>query len=425
MKNKKFWVSLLAGIMAAVMILTLLLQLIPMPASAASSSEIKNQINKMEKDQKELEKKIAELESKRDKNQKEINGMVEQKALVDEQISLLHDQVDNMNDQISAYAVLIADKQAELDESQEQLAELNKKNKERIRAMEEDGKLSYWSVLFKANSFSDLLDRLNMVQEIAAADKRRLDEMGKVAAEVASAQEVLKTEKENLIASREELAVKETELAAKAEESKAILNELIAKGEEFEVWMDDAEDKLNDLEEEIANKEAEYDKVKYQEWLATSVPPTTKPASSSSGGGTGGSSKTVNGVTWIVPCNYRRVSSPFGMRIHPVHGYWKMHNGIDLSAGCTPIYATRAGVVVIAPTYQNASAGYYVTIDHGDGYRSTYMHMCKRPYVKVGDFVGAGQEIGCVGSTGWSTGSHLHFGISYNGTYVNPANYIC
>ena len=105
-----------------------------------------------------------------------------------------------------------------------------------------------------------------------------------------------------------------------------------------------------------------------------------------------------------------------------------MHNGVDLAVGHTPIYATRAGVVVIAQW--NDSAGYYVTIDHGDGFRSVYMHMCKKPYVKVGDFVSAGQELGCVGSTGASTGNHLHFGISvYNPSkgkyeYVNPLLYV-
>ena len=424
MKNKKFWVSLMAGIMAAIMILSLLLQLIPTKANALSSSEIQNQIDQMEQEQSELQEKLEELESQRNENLSEINDMVAQKQLVDEQVALLHEQIDNMNDQISAYAVLIADKQAELDKAQKQLDELNEKNKERIRAMEEDGKLSYWSVLFKANSFSDLLDRLNMVQEIAAADKRRLDEMSKVAEEVADAQVLLQEEKANLVASREALAFKEAELAKKAEESKEILNDLIAKGEEFEAWMGDAEKELNKLEEELANKEVEYDEAKYQEWLATSVPPTTRPAPSWGGAGVGGSTSTVDGVSWMTPCDYRKVSSPFGMRWHPVHGDWRMHNGVDFDADCTPIYATRSGVVVVATTYQSASAGFYVMIDHGDGFRSVYMHMCEQPYVSVGDFVGQGQVIGCVGSTGWSTGPHLHFGISYYGEYVNPMIYL-
>ena len=100
-----------------------------------------------------------------------------------------------------------------------------------------------------------------------------------------------------------------------------------------------------------------------------------------------------------------------------------MHNGVDFAAGCpTPIYATRAGIVTISQW--SDSAGWYVMIDHMDGYKSVYMHMCKRPNVKVGDIVAAGETIGCVGTTGTSTGNHLHFGISYNGVYVNPMDYV-
>ena len=425
MKNKKFWISLLAGIMAGVMILTLLLQLLPTQANALSSSEIQNQIDEMEKDQAALQDQLEELEAQKKENLNEINEIAAQKQLVDQQVALLHEQIDNMNDQISAYAVLIADKQAELDEAQALLAELNEKNKERIRAMEEDGKISYWSVLFKANSFSDFLDRLDMVQEIAAADKRRLDEMSKVAEEVSQAQDLLQAEKVNLMGSRAQLAAKEKELAAKSEESKQLLSELIAKGEEFEQWMGEKEEELSKLEQELADKEVEYDEALYQEWLATSVPPTTKPPAPSYGGaGVGGSINIHDGISWMIPCDYRKVSSPFGWRWHPVHGDWREHLGVDFDADCTPIYATRAGVVVVATTWMSESAGYYVMIDHGDGFRSVYMHMCERPYVSVGDFVGQGQVLGCVGSTGWSTGPHLHFGISYYGEYKNPMIYL-
>lgn len=421
MKNKKFWISLLAGIMAAIMILSLFIGVLPSLASAATSSEIKNQIDEMKKDQKELQEKLDELEEQREANLDEIEEIADQKTLVDKQISLLNDQVDNMNDQIAAYAVLLADKQAELDKAEARLAELNEKNKERIRAMEEDGQMSYWTVLFAAKDFSDLLDRLDMVQEIAAADSRRLKEMSEAAQKVADAQKVIQEERAQLMLSREELKAKEAELAAKAEEAKELLNSLIAKGEEYEAWIADKEEELSDFEQELADMEVEYDKKKYEEWLATSIPPTTaapKPNMS----GTGMTANKVNGITWLTPCDYQRVASKFGWRIHPVYKDWRFHKGVDLAVGHTPIYATRAGVVVIAQW--NDSAGYYVTIDHGDGFRSTYMHMCKKPYVTPGEFVAAGQEIGCVGTTGTSTGMHLHFGISYNGEYVNPMDYI-
>jgi murein DD-endopeptidase MepM/ murein hydrolase activator NlpD len=116
------------------------------------------------------------------------------------------------------------------------------------------------------------------------------------------------------------------------------------------------------------------------------------------------------------------VSSPFGYRVHPVTGEYKMHKGVDLVASKgTPIYATRSGYVTIA-TY-HSTAGNYVTLNHQDGYTSVYMHMT-HDVVSVGEYVKAGQLIGYVGSTGRSTGPHLHFGIAYQGEYVNPMNYI-
>ena len=111
------------------------------------------------------------------------------------------------------------------------------------------------------------------------------------------------------------------------------------------------------------------------------------------------------------------------MRIHPVYKYALMHNGIDMACPRgTPIYATRAGTVTTA-SYQAGGAGYYVSINHGDGFSSIYMHMTNY-VVSSGQSVAAGQLIGYVGSTGVSTGPHLHFGVSYAGTYVNPMAYI-
>ena len=438
MNNKKFWISLLAGLMAGIMILTLLLQLIPTPAQAASSSEIKNQINEMEKDQAALQKELDKLEKQRKENLSEIKDLVAQKNIVDQQIGLIYEQIDSMNDQISAYAVMIADKQAELDEANEDLQNLKQKHMERLRAMEEDGSLSYWYVLFEANSFTDLLDRMNMIQEIAAADEKRIVEMGEAAKVVEETRLALQLEQDALQDSRQELAAKQVELDKKAKESEELLVKLRAKGEEFDLWMEEKEDELSKLEDELLELESDYDKAKYEEWLATSVPPTTS-SSSSSSGSSGNSTtiwragkaltpNTVNGVTWYTPCDYNRISSTFGMRMHPIYNYWKMHNGVDFAIGHTPIYATRAGVVTTAK--KDSSAGNYVVIDHGDGFRSVYMHMCKKPYVKVGDYVKAGQEIGCVGSTGASTGNHLHFGIQmYNPAkgkyeYVNPLQYV-
>lgn len=422
MNNRKFWVTFTAGILAAVMILSLIIGVLPTVSAAQSSSEIKNQINALQKDQKEKEKELKELEKQLKENTNQIKDLSSQKSVIEKQLNLISQQMSSLNEEISAYAVLIADKQEELNRAEERLAELNRKNKERIRAMEEDGSISYWAVLFQANSFSDLLDRLNMIQEIAASDARRIKEMNQVAKEIAEVKETLVIEKLALEESRTAMLAKEVEFERKAEQANEVMVQLVAKGQEFEDMKEDWEAELDKMEQEIADMEVAYDKAKLEEWLATSVPPTTKPSSGGSGG-TGGSGADKDGIIWLVPCNYIRISSRFGYRTHPVTGEKQsFHKGVDLAVGCTPIYATRAGVVTAA-TYNDIS-GNYVKIDHGDGFSSTYLHMCKAPYVKAGQFVTAGQVIGCVGSTGRSTGSHLHFGIAYKGEYVNPLNYI-
>ena len=120
---------------------------------------------------------------------------------------------------------------------------------------------------------------------------------------------------------------------------------------------------------------------------------------------------------WILPCKYTRISSPFGFRTHPVTGEWKLHGGIDLAAAeCTAIYASRAGTVVYAD-WDTGTGGKYVSIDHGDGYKSQYMHMTDKMefVVEKGQTVQQGDLIGYVGDTGLTTGFHLHFVIKkYN-----------
>ncbi len=432
MKNKrKLLVSILAIVMAFAMGFGWMTDMIP-TASAASSSEIKKQITQMKKEREELKKQMEEIKKQYEMNEDEIANIVSQKNIIDQEISLLYAQIDNINEQIAAFNLLIADKQDELDEAENRHQELLTKNKERIRAMEEEGSLSYWAVLFQANSFSDLLDRLNMVEEIAASDQRRLKELDAAAKEVALAHQELEAEKLELEGTKAELDAAQSELDVKREEADELLLQLIAKSEELEELHEGFEMEDESLMEEIAQKEKEYNEAKHQEWLAymatyTTVPPaTTAPPSTGSGNGSGNGSNTGgntgSNATWLRPCSYIMVTSPFGPRKSPTAGASSYHQGIDLGAPeGTPIYATRTGRVTIA-SYSN-SAGNYVSINHGDGFSSIYMHML-RSVVSSGQAVSAGQLIGYVGSTGISTGPHLHFGISKNGVYVNPAAYI-
>ena len=433
MKNKKF-VSILAGIMAGVMLLTMIMSILPAIVGAAeSSSAIREQINAMEAQQAALEQQYAALQEQYQANENEMLDMVSQKNVIDQEIANLTAQIELINAEIGAYNLMIADKQDELDAAEWRLVELNAKNKERIRAMEEEGNLSYWSVLFKANSFADLLDRLAMIEEIAAADQRRLDEMSEAAKVVADAMAELETQKAEQETVAAELETAMAEMEEKRVEADELLLQLVAKGAEYQDLMDQGEAAQDALLLEIAQAEKEFDQAKYREWLATSVAPTTKPSGggnsgggnsggSGSGSGSGSGGNKVSSSGWLTPVSGYRITSPFGMRLHPVHGYYRMHNGVDLAcAQGTPIYAARTGQVTVAK--YGTDAGYYVSINHGDGFASVYMHMTHY-VVGVGQYVSQGQLIGYVGSTGASTGPHLHFGISKNGEYVNPMNYI-
>ena len=404
MKNRNPLKTMFAWFLTAVMVFSMM----PVTAGAASSDEIKQELDALKSQNKEIQAEINAVQSKYDANASEMQALVDKKAAVDQEIGLLNTQIININAQIAAYGQLIADTQVELDDAQVRLTELSQKNKERIQAMEEEGDVSYWEVLFEANSFTDLLDRINMMEEIAAADQRRLQEMRDIAAEVTANQEELTVGKADLEQTRTELDAAQEELEVKRTESDDLLRELVEKQEEFQALLDESEAAQDALMQDIAAKEKEYSNAKYEEELAKLALQGQNPPSN---------------ATWIKPVSGYTISSTFGNRLHPVLGYYRMHNGIDMAcAQGTPIYATRAGTVTTA-SYQAGGAGNYVSINHGDGFASIYMHMTHY-VVSAGQTVSQGQLIGYVGSTGISTGPHLHFGISYAGTYVNPLAYI-
>lgn len=429
MKNRKRLVSVLAGVMAAVLLLTLLMSILPTFAGAASSGEIRKQIIALQQERKEVQNQIADVKKQYKENENEIADLIAQKNVVDQEIQLLNTQIININEQISAYNLLIADKQDELDTAEDRLEALNQENKERIRTMEEEGEVSYWEVLFKANSFSDLLDRLNMVEEIAASDKRRLQELSDAANKVEEAQAELETEKGELETTKKDLDDTQTEMNEKNKESEALLQELLQKADDLQALEEECKEQENAFLKQIAAMEVQFNAAKQREWeawKATSVPPTTQAGGTggSSSGGTSGSSGGSSGGSggWLVPCSYTSITSPFGNRNSPTSGASTYHQGVDLDTGTgDPVYASRAGVVTVAG-WGNA-AGNYVQINHQDGFSSIYMHLSSY-CVSAGQIVSAGQLIGATGATGITTGDHLHFGISYNGVYVNPCNYV-
>lgn len=445
MKSKKIIYSVIAILLVTALSLSMLPELAAPVIGASTSEDLKKELEALQQQKADNDAKLAELEKEIANNRGDVESIMKEKAAIEQQIQLLYEQTALVNDQITTYSKLIAEKQVELDEANERYNQLNEAYKERIRAMEEAGELSYWSVLFKANSFSDFLDRLNMIGEIATADKRRLEELRAAAEEVAAARQELESDKAELEDSRAELLDMQSQLDAKSDEADIVLQQLLDKAGDLDSLHNEFEKQEEEFLDQIADKKEEYDtQVKIEASIKASKQASQQASKDASKKAsqqaskeasknhaatapTGGSNSNIgadnpSGVVWRVPCTYTRVTSPFGYRWHPTTGEWSMHKGVDLGAAKgTPIYASRSGVVTVA-TY-HTTAGNYVTINHQDGYRSTYMHMTNY-VVKVGQYVYAGQLIGYVGSTGRSTGPHLHFGILYGDGYVDPMKYI-
>lgn len=444
MKNRRLWVSIVAGFLAVVMLLSLIVSIIP--AHADEVSELEEKIEEMSSrlDQKDAE--IEELKQQQNDNFDEIINVVNQKVNIEQQINLILDQIKIINDQINVYNRLIADTQDKLDKETEKFHQLNDKYKERIRTMEEEGSLSYWSVLFKASSFSDFLDRLNMVQEIAEADTRRIRELNDAAIAMEASKEALDAQKVDAEGRKEQLKESEALLAEKRQEAQELIDILLERHEEYEALLQEASAEKEALEAEIEQAKAdlivaeaekaqrayeammasiaaeesrrkEEEEQRRQEAIANGEEPpeeedTEEPYIPPVSDG------------WILPmAYYTMVTSPYGWRVHPITGEpQSFHSGIDLAADYgTPIYAARSGIVTTSGYHW--SFGNYVVINHGDGYSTLYAHMQERA-CSEGDRVYQGELIGYVGSTGESTGPHLHYTVYYNGETVNPATYL-
>ena len=414
-KYRRLIISLIAGLL----VLSFIAGFVVMAVNAKTSAEIQAEIDELEGKSDELEEQRSALESQIAENESRTLNVVEQKAQVDQEIELTRLEIENVTEQVHQYNMLISEKQAELDELQGRQDELFERYKLRMRAMQERGEVSFWSVLLDAESFADMLNCRAMIEEIAKTDQRMIDEMRQLAAEVISAKEDLAAQKIILEGKKAELNEAQQTLDEKRAESDQLLSELVADKIELVKLDEEYEAQLTALTDEIADLEAEKTAALQREWEAAHPPqptpdnPNPAPVYPSSGEG------------FMFPLDYSGyafVTSSYGYRVHPITGNYTMHNGVDLAANQgTAIYATKSGYVTTA-TY-NYAYGNYVTINHMDGFSSLYGHMTYF-VVNDGDFVSQGQVIGYVGSTGYSTGPHLHFTVYYNGDTVNPMNYI-
>lgn len=369
--------------------------------NSSSLDKLKQQASSLSDQESELRSQLKTLEG-------QVDSKLEEKGILEQQISVLSAQIFNTKALIAEYDVQISEKQVELEQAQSEEDEYYQLYCTRVRDMEEQGSVSYWSILFSSASFSDLLDRIDFVSEIVNYDNQIYDQLQAAREAVDQAKTDLETQQAEQLTAKETLETQKTSLAEEEAAVDDAIAEINSKKEVYSAQLAEVHSKAEALEDQIAEEQAAAEKA------------AAKQNSSSNSSASSGSSSSSGGLTW--PCGSSRITSYFGNRSSPTAGASTYHKGIDIGASTgTAIYAAASGTVVTA-TY-SSSAGNYITISHGNGLSTSYMH-CSALYVSVGDTVSQGQTIAAVGSTGISTGSHLHFAVIENGTYKNPLDYV-
>lgn len=344
----------------------------------------------------EISAQISALES-------EQAAIIEQKEALDQQNELARQEIELINEQIEIYDGLIEQKAEELEEALA-LEEYQKERfRARVRAIQENGTIGYIAFVLDATSFSDLLTRVDNITAIMESDQAL---------------------EEEYIAARENVEIVKAEYEQVQVEQLATLAELELRKAELEKEIEEASALIAELEEDIAKYEEEFaanEAAEYAVYLDILEQTEAFNAQQEALAQQGQTVVSGSGsFLWPVPGN-TYITSGFGWRIHPIFLTEKYHSGIDVAANSgTAILAADGGTVQTA--VYSSSYGNYVVINHGNGYTTLYAHQSSMA-VSAGDVVTAGQVIGYVGSTGWSTGPHLHFEISYNGDRVDPESF--
>ena len=382
-----------AALAAAVMISGVMPGLTGMDVLAVSQSQIdalEEQPDALRAEREEMQAGIDELESQQ-------ADVLAQKAALDAQNEVYRQEIELVEEQVSIYTQLVEDKAREVEQAtadeNEQLATYRR----HVRAMEENGRFTYLSILFGSSSLGELMSNLDMIGEIMEADQRSYDQYVAAREKSEQIQAEYETMLDELDVRQAELESERAELEAQIEEATQLIVDLEAQLETDRAAYEEQLAKEEALESEIQNMIAELER---QE-AANSITSTG---------------------TYIWPLPGYSPGSAYGWRIHPIWGDMRFHAGEDIGAPSgTPILAADSGIATVIPDNGNGY-GNYVIINHGGGRTTLYAHMSGFA-VSNGASVTQGQTIGYVGSTGNSTGPHLHFEVRVNGATTDPKSY--
>ncbi len=381
-------------------------------AAHADTSDLEASIKAKQAEIEEAEKEKKQIQSNIKNAKTIVSGLEATKKDLEAYVTELDTNLTEVEERIEELKGLIADKEAEIEEATADLEEAEQiratqyeNMKKRIKFIYEKGDTFYLDLIFTADSYADMLNKADYAEKLSEYDANKLEEFKQTCEYVAACKADLESDKEVLDAAK-----------AKVDEEQENLNTLI----------DAKTDEINATEADITNKEAAIKQLEADaaaqdaaiKQLEALVAEEKRKLAEESG-----VKLTYDGgmFKWPAP-SYTRISDDYGYRTHPILGVQQFHNGVDMAAPAgSPILAAYDGEVV--GTGYNASMGNYVMIDHGDSLYTIYMH-ASAVYVSKGDLVSKGQKIAAVGTTGRSTGNHLHFSVRKNGSYVSPWNYL-
>lgn len=416
---KKKTQRLIVILLAVAMLLTIIVPALSILASAdvtkSDIDKIKGELSEVAAQRKEADAKLAAIRDDMAKAE-------EQVELVQEQILLTEQQIGESQALLDAYDAQIAEREEELLALQVQEEEQYQEFYRQVRWMEETGSVSYLAILFEASSFSEMLDYAMVLGDIMEYSNRIIERLEATQAAIVETQAQIQADRDEQAKAQAELEAYKNELEDKKAEATKLLNEiaeseseyaetarqLAAEEAEIDKSLKDAERQYQKQLEEIERRRKEEEERRRQEQLAQQGNNGTNSS--------GNANVTTGSWYWPLPGRYT-LTSRFGGRIGPLTGRWESHTGNDIPAPSgTPIYAANDGIVTTVGTNRYASYGYYCIINHGGGYSTLYAHQCKVPDLTVGQAVSKGEVIGYVGTTGSSTGNHLHFELRINGT---------
>ncbi len=395
-KHQKKIVAALALFLALLILLPMISMILGSTASAAVTQadidKLKDSAATLAEDKKKLNSQLASLEN-------QIDSALDRKLVVEQEIAVVEDQITNTEALIAMYDQLIEQEEANLAAAMEEEDKHFQAFCKRVRVMEEQGTATYWQVLFGAEDFTDLLDRALMISEVVEYDNAVTLALEQARVGVEEAKAALEVSQAEQVSAKEALEAQQAELVAKKADIETLLKELEANRSTYESKLEALEQAAAAMDKEIAAKQKELERQIAMSQIQVNY---------------------GSGYLWPLDGCYV-ITSFFGPRIHPKTGLPGNHGGTDVRASYgTKIKSARGGVVMTS-TYNN-SYGNYVVVLHDNGTSTLYAHMSKRA-VKEGDTVTQGQVLGYVGSTGSSTGNHLHYEIRVNGTRVDAIDY--